>query len=185
MLNLIPNSLVLETYFDPNNILIVLLATAMFSMIFTVLILMLIIGVLIFVVLAPMIQNKIKETKILLIDYPKVMRGGSFNENSADIVKDYLRIVFKEELDIIRDTLKKEMKEEIKLTLNPATSGFKTHDEKFLQLETTIEKLETKINKLENEKKEKLETMGDKIQSNNNQENTKEIYKSNKDEIID
>ena len=101
----------------------------LFSLIFAILILGLTICVLIFAVFVPMIKNKIKETKTMLVDYPKIMREGSFNDKSVEIVKSYLRIVFKEELESIHITLREEMKKEIKTMLEPATSGFKSHDD--------------------------------------------------------
>ena len=54
----------------------------------------------------------------------------------------------------------------------------KTKNKKILQLEI-------RVNKIENEKKENIQTIGDKAQSNNNVENTKNINKNNRDEIID
>lgn len=139
VLNTIPNGLVLTTYSNVENILAVVIASAIFSMMFAVTILMLVIGVLIFVVLTPMIQNKIREAKVILIDYPKIMREGSFNDKSVEIVKAYLRIVFKEELDTIRTTLKKEIKDEIKQTLTPATSGFNNHDDAIKKMRSDID----------------------------------------------
>ena len=54
----------------------------------------------------------------------------------------------------------------------------KTKNKKILQLKI-------RVNKIENEKKENIQTIGDKAQSNNNVENTKNINKNNRDEIID
>ena len=56
---------------------------------------------------------------------------------------------------------------------------------KILKLEKGLQNTNTRLDKIEIENREKLEAISDKIHSKNNIENTKEIDKSNRDEIID
>jgi hypothetical protein len=142
----------------------------LFSLIFAILILGLTICVLIFAVFVPMIKNKIKETKTMLVDYPKIMREGSFNDKSVEIVKSYLRIVFKEELESIHITLREEMKKEIKTMLEPATSGFKSHDDAIKKIQENVDLILNTMFKTDKSQKEQEQIIQKKIHSDNQDE---------------
>lgn len=122
-------------------------------------------------IITPILQNKIKEIKTIFVDYPKLLREGTFNENTEGVVKEYLRIVFREELETIRENLKAEVMKEVKKIVNPANAGFQKH--------------ETQINDLKEKDEIIKKLLTKKTQSENNKENTKHLTKSNKVEFLD
>lgn len=146
------NSPLYSTSQDAEKIILFGIITSLFSILFTGFALMVVIPFILLIVLAPMIQNKIKEVKTLYFDYPRVVHDKSFNEN-PEVVDRYLRIVFKEELDLIRKTVISEVRDEIKKSTTLANKGHQDH--------------ETRISNLENEKTESEQITTEKIHVQN------------------
>lgn len=130
-----------------SQVIIFLIGSVLMSLIFTGIAIFAVGFVILLTIVTPMINNKIKEAKIMFVDYPKLLREGSFNDNTVEIVKSYLRIVFKEELEVIRDTLHKENKEEMKKITDVANRGFQ--DQK-----SEIETLKIQVKSLMDDKKQ-------------------------------
>ena len=136
---LVPNSPVFNAYSDIDKIVIITIGSALFSVLFTGFASFIAGLIIIFVILTPIIQNKVKDAKTIFIDYPKLLRDGTFNENTEKVIKQYLRIVFKEELDIVRKNLEIEIREEIKKTVNPANVGFQEHQQIIKKLQSDLQ----------------------------------------------
>lgn len=134
-----------------SQVIIFLIGSFLLSLIFTGIAIVAVGFVILLTIITPMINNKIKEAKTIFVDYPKLMREGSFNENTDDIVKSYLRIVFKEELEIIREALSKEIKTEIKSSTNPANRGFQEQQKLIEKLTMDLQTVTANVKDLKEE----------------------------------